>query len=121
MGDASQTGFNTTNNNGLFIRFFTALSVNRYRSVGALAMNITRRVSIVVAQLTICRVMVDHGIHVASGYAEKERWLTQRHKGVFRCPVGLGNNADSITLCFQRSAYNRHAKAGVINISIASD
>ena len=72
MRDTSQRSFNPTQNNGyIAIRFFAALAIDQSSAVWALAANITGRIGIITSDFSICRVTVDHRIHIASSHTEK--------------------------------------------------
>ena len=101
MRNTAQTGFNTADNHRyVFVGFFTALGVDGNRPVRPLAANIARCIGIVMAQLFISGVAVNHRVHIAGRHTKKQVGLTQAHKVIFAVPVRLGNNAHPIALGF---------------------
>ena len=122
MGNTAQAGFNTTNNNrNVFKRLAATLGINGDCAVGALAAFIVGRISIVVAQLFIRGVAVNHGVHVAGRHTKIQIGLAQLHKVVFILPVRLGNNAHPVTVCFQQAPDDCHTKTGVVHVRVACD
>ena len=118
----AQAGFDAPEDHRhIFPRLFAALSVDQRSAIRALAGHVTRRVSIVMAQLTVSGVAVDHRVHVTGGDAEEQVRFTQAHKVVFIIPVRLGNNPHAEPLRFQHASADRHAEARVIDIGIAGN
>ena len=64
----------------LFESFFTALGVDQGGAVRPLAAHIPGSVGVVVAQLLVGGVAVDHGVHVARGHPVEEVRLAQAHE-----------------------------------------
>ena len=121
MGNSAQTGLNTANDHGHISKcFFAALGVNQCRAVGPQATFATRRISVVAARLAIRRVVVDHRVHVPCRDTKEQGGSTQYRKSVGALPVGLGDDAHAKTLSLQGSANHRHAKTGVVDISVAT-
>ena len=119
---SAQAGFDTTEDHRhIFPRFFATLRINQRGAIRALAGHVPRRVGIVMAQLTVSSVAVDHRIHIPGGDAEEQIRFTQAHKVVFIIPVRLGNNPHAEPLRFQHASADRHAKARVIDIGIAGN
>ena len=118
----AQAGFDTAEDHrDIFPGFFTALGIDQRGAIRAFTGNVTRRVGIVMTQLAVGGVAVDHRIHVAGGDAEEQIRFTQAHKIVFIIPVRLGNNPHAKPLRFQHASANRHAEARVIDIGIAGN
>ena len=65
--------------------------------------------------------MVDHGIHVARGDAEKQVGSTKRGEGFSGLPVRLREHTHPEALRFKYPTDDRHAEAGVIHVAIAGD
>ncbi len=85
MGDAAQRRlYATYDNRHLFESFFTALGIDQGGAVGPLAAYVSRCVGIVVAQLLVRGVAVDHGVHVARRHPVEEVRLAQTHEVIFR-------------------------------------
>ncbi len=122
VGDAAQAAFDAAQHNG-HIRegFAAALAIDDGGAVGALAAHIARRVGIVAADFAVGRVAVDHAVHVARRHAPKEIGFAQGAKWLGTRPIGLGDDADAKALRLQHAPNHRHAKTGVIDVSVAGD
>ena len=103
----------------VFPCFFASLGVDEGRAIGTFTRHVVSRVSVVMAQLTVGGIAVDHRVHVARGHAEEQVRLAQTHKVVFAVPVRLGDDPHAEALGFKHTATDRHAKARVIDIRIA--
>ena len=122
MGHSTQACFNATNDDGnVTVGLTSPLAINGHCSVRTFSGNITGRVGIVIAALSVCGVVVDHGIHVAGGDSEKEIGLAKFSESIGTAPIRLRDNADTKALTFQHSPDNSHAKTGVIDVGIACD
>ena len=102
----------------VFPCFFASLGVDEGRAIGTFTRHVICRISVVMTQLTVRGIAVDHRVHVARGHAKEQVRFTQTHKVVFAVPVRLRNNPHAETLSFQHTAADRHAKARVIDIRI---
>src|SRR5471032_3426582 len=121
MCDAPQTGFDAAQHNRhVAVRFFTALGIGHRRTVWPFTFCVVWRVSIVMAEVSVRRVAVDHRIHIAGGDTKEQVWLAEFHEDFIACPVGLGDYPDAIALRLQHPPYDRHTETRMINISIAS-
>ena len=105
----------------IFPGFFTALGVDQRGAVRAFARHVIRCVRIVMAQLTVGGITVDHRVHVAGGHAEEQVRFTQTHKVVFAVPVWLGDDPHAEALRFKHAAADGHTEARVVNVGIARD
>ena len=103
----------------VFPRLFTALGVDQGGAVRAFTRHVAGGVSIVMAQLTVGGVAVDHRVHIARGHAEEQVRLTQAHKVVFAVPVRLGNDPHPEPLRFQHTAADGHPEARVVDVGVA--
>ena len=120
MRDAAQAAFNAAEDDRhILVGFAAALAVDDRRAVRSLATGIARRVRVVAADLAICRVAVDHRIHVARGDAEEQIRFAQRLERIGALPVRLRNDADPEALGLQHAADHRHAEAGMIDVGVA--
>ncbi|CGA04363.1 Uncharacterised protein [Salmonella enterica subsp. enterica serovar Typhi] len=120
MRGTAQTGLNAAKDHrDIFPRFFATLGIDQRGAVRAFARDVIRGVGVIVAQLTVSGVTVDHRVHVASGDAEEQVRFTQTHKVVFAVPVRLGDDPHAEALRFQHTAANRHAEARMIDIRVA--
>lgn len=105
----------------VFPGFFAALGVDEGCAVRTFARHVIRRVGVVMAQLTVSGIAVDHRVHVARGHAEEQVRFTQTHKVVFAVPVGLGDDPHAEALRLKHAATDGHAEARVVNVGIARD
>ena len=122
MRDAPQRALDATEHQRYVLeRFATTLAVDNGRAVGPLATHVTRRVGIVAANLAVCRVAVDHGVHVARRHAPKQIGLTQHLEGFGALPVRLRNDADPKALRFKHAPNHCHAETRVVHISVTRD
>ena len=122
VGNPSQRGLDPANDNrNIFIGLLAALGINQYGTIRTLTPFITRRIGIIVTQLLIRRITIDHGVHISGGDPEEKIRLTEDHEGFFAVPIRLGNHADTETLSLQKSANHRHTKTGVIHIGVATN
>jgi len=122
MGGAAQAGLNPAEDHRpLSPRLFAALGINQRRAIRALTGHVIRRISIVMAQLTIGGVAVDHRIHIPGCDAEKEVRFAEAHKVRFAAPVRLGDDTDAKALRFQHAPADRHTEARVIDIGVAGN
>ena len=119
MGNPTQRGFDATNDDRYFgISFTATLAVNQHTAVGSLAAHAARRVSIVAADFAVGGVAVDHGIHVARSHTIKQIGFAKCLKRLGAVPLWLGDDAHAKTLRLQHAANHRHAKTGVVHISV---
>ena len=122
VGNAPQRAFNAAHDDGHIFEGLTAtLAVNNGSAVWPLASHVPGCVSVIAADFSIGRVAVDHGVHVAGGHPKKQIGAAQSGKRLGTLPIGLGNDADPKALVFQHATNHRHAKAGVIDISVPGD
>ena len=122
MRDAAQTGLDTADDDGdIAIGLFQSLAVDRDGSVKAFPRDVTGGIGIVIAAFSVRGVVVDHGVHVARGDAEKQIGLAERGEGFSGLPVGLREHPHPEALGFKYPTDDRHAEAGVINVAISGD
>ena len=120
MRGTAQAGFDAAEDHRhIFPRLFTALGVDQSSAVRAFARHVTRRIGIVMTQLTVGGVAVDHRVHVAGGHAEEQVRFAQPHEIVFGVPVWLGDDPYPETLRFQHAAADSHPEARVVDVSVA--
>ena len=122
MGGAAQACLDAAQDHRhVFPGFFTALGIDQGCAVGAFTRHIIRRVGVVMAQLAVGGIAVDHRVHVACGDAEEQVGFTQTHKVVFAVPVRLRDDPHAEALRFKHTATNGHAEARMVNVGIARD
>ena len=122
VGNAAQAGLDAANHNRhIGIGFTTTLGIDNYRPVRALAANITGSIGVVVANLLVRGIAVNHGVHIAGSHTVIQVRPAQSLKVGGGGPVWLGNNAHSKALGFQHPANHRHTKTGMVHISVAGD
>ncbi len=85
MSDAAQGCLDAADDHRhLFICLFAALGIDQGGTVRPLAAHIPRGVGVVVTQLLVGGVAVDHGVHVARRHPVEEVRLAQTHEVIFR-------------------------------------
>ncbi len=85
VGDAAQGCLDAADNDrDLLEGLLAALGIDQSRAIRPLAAHIPRGVGVIVAQLFVGGVAVDHGVHVARGHPEKEVRFAQTHKVILR-------------------------------------
>ena len=120
--NAAQRALDAAQHNRHVLESLTAaLAVNNGRPVGPPAGQVTRGVGVVGTNFSVRGVAVDHGIHVARGHTPEQIGFTQHLEGLGTLPIGLGNDADPKTLGLEHAPDDCHAKARVVNISVAGD
>ncbi len=122
MRNAAQTGLDTASDDGdIAIGLFQSLTVDGDGPVGAFARNVTRGIGVVIAAFPVRRVVVDHGVHVARGDAEKQVGAPECGEGFSGLPIGLREHAHPKSLCFKHPPDDCHAEARVINVAVSGD
>ena len=120
MRNAPQAGFDAADDDRhIRKRFACALAVNNHRTVGPLAAFGAGRIGIVAAQPPVSGVAIDHRIHVAGRYAKKQFRFAQHLESIGALPIGLRDDANAESLCFEQPADNGHAEARMIHVRIA--
>ena len=77
-------------------------------------------VGVVVADLAVGRVMVQHRVHVARADGEAQPRPAERPPGVARVPVGLAENRHAKALGLQHPAQQGHGETGMIDVGVAA-
>ena len=120
LGNAAQRRLDAANDDRRVLEgFATTLTVDDDGAVGAFSRRTARRVAVIVPNPPVRRVVVDHGIHVSGGNAEKQIWFSQGSEGVRAGPVWLRDDADAEALRLPEPPDNRHAETGMVNIGVA--
>ena len=120
VGNAAQAGFDATDDNRYVSKGLPeSLAIYRHGPVWALAGDIAGRVSIIIAPLFICGVVVNHGVHVAGGHAEEQVGAAEDGEGFGGLPVGLRDHADPEPLRFKHPTDHRHAETGMVYVAVA--
>ena len=92
MCNAAQNGLDTANDDGdIAIGFFQSLAVHRDGPVRASPRDVAGGVGVVIAALPIRGVVIDHGIHIARGDAEKQVGSAKRGEGFSGLPLGCAS------------------------------
>ena len=119
-GNAAQRRLDAANDDRRVLEgFATTLTVDDDGAVGAFSRRTARRVAVIVPNPPVRRVVVDHGIHVSGGNAEKQIWFSQGSEGVRAGPVWLRDDADAEALRLPEPPDNRHTETGMVNIGVA--
>ncbi len=78
-------------------------------------------VGVVVADLLVGRVVVDHAVHVPGADAEEQARPAERPPGVGAPPVGLAEDRHPEAGRFQDPAEDAHGERRVVDVGIAAD
>ena len=90
--------------------------------VGARAVASAGCVGIVGAASAVCRVVIDHRIHGARAYAEKEpRRAELAEIAQVVLPVGLWDNGHAVASGLQGAPYDSSPECGMVDISVARE
>ena len=120
MGNASQAGFDAAHyQRNVPVSLPHALAVDDDRAVGTLAALVVGRVGVVVSAFPVCRVAVDHGVHVARSYTEEQVGLAESLERFCAGPIWLGDNAYAEPLGLQYATDHCHPEARVIHVSVS--
>ena len=95
------------------------LTVRHRRPVGTQADPAARTVGIVVADLLVGRVVVDHAVHVAGADAEEQPRPAELPPGLGAAPVGLAENRDPEAGRLEHPAQDAHRERRVIDVGVA--
>ena len=79
------------------------------------------RVGILATTFLRNRVVVHHGVHVASGNEEGKPRLAENGDALRVVPIRLSDDAHAITVRFEQTPDDGRAKGGVVDVSIARD
>ena len=122
MGEASQAGFDAAGDHRhALVGFPRPLAIGQGRPIRPPADLSAGAVSVVVADLAVGRVMVEHRVHVAGADGEAEPRAAERSPWLARVPVGLAENRHAKALGLQHPAQQGHGKTGMVHIGVASD
>ena len=78
-------------------------------------------VGVVVADLAVGRVVVEHRVHVAGADGEAQPRPAERPPRLAGMPVGLAEDGHAIALGLQQPAQQGHGEAGMIDVGVAGD
>ena len=122
VGDAAETRLHAAGDDRHSgIRLPRPLAVGERGPVGPPADLAPRRIGVVVADLPIRRVVVDHRIHVAGRDPEEQPRPTELSPGIAAAPVGLGQHGHAEARRFQKSCDQAVGKTRVIDVGVTAD
>ena len=122
MTQPAQAGLDTADENGhIFINLTDQVAIDHSGIIRALAHLGAGGEGVGLALVLGDGIMVDHGIHIASGYQETQPGTAVDIDGLRIFPIGLGNDAHAVALAFQDTADNGMTKGGVVYVGIADD
>ncbi len=102
-------------------RLTGALAVRERRPVGTLADLAARSVSVVVADLAVRRVMVDHRIHIPGADAKSDARASETAKIGDVVPVRLAQNGDAEPVRFKDASEKPDGETRVVDVSVAGN
>ena len=97
------------------------LAVGNRRPVGPQADPAAGRIGVVVADLLVGRVVVDHAVHVAGTDAEKQPGRPELPPGLGTSPVGLAQDRDPIAGRLEHPAQDAHRESRMVDVGVARD
>ena len=98
-----------------------ALAIGNRGAIGPQADLAAGRIGVVVADLLVGRVMVDHAVHVAGADAEEQPGRPELPPGVGTPPVGLAQDRDAKPGRFEHPAQDPHRERRMVDVGIAGD
>ena len=97
------------------------LAVGDRRAIGPQADPAAGRIGVVVADLLVGRVVVDHAVHVAGADAEEQPRAAELPPGLGAPPVGLAQDRDPKPGRLEHPAQDPHRERRMIDVGVAGD
>ena len=122
MGQSSQAGFNSTDNNrrGL-IGVANQITIYNRSVVRPVPHDTARGIHVIISSFFRYGIMIHHGIHISCGNKKTKFWCSQNRYRCIIFPVRLRNNANRIAVCLKNSGNNGMTKGWMVNIGIAAN
>src|SRR5882724_744348 len=122
VSDAPQGGFDAADDDWNILECLArALRVDDHGTIRPLSTLTAGCVCVIASNPAIRGVAIDHGIHVAGCDAEEQVRSSEGRERLGAVPVRLSDDANSKALCFENTADDCHAEAGVIDVGVARD
>ena len=122
MGQAAEAGLDAAGDDRhAAIGFAGPLTVGQRGPVRPPPDAAVRAVGVVVADLAVGRVVIEHRVHVAGADGEAQPGPAEALPGPAGMPVGLAENGHAIALGLQQPAQQGHGEAGMIDVGVAAD
>ena len=123
VGEPPQRGFDASDDDrDVGIQPFEDLRVDRHGVIGSEPSLSAGGVGVVVAQAEVGRVVVDHRVHGAPGYAEEEPRSAQFGEiAQVVAPVGLGDDRHAVALGFEQAPHDGGPEGRMVDVGIARE
>ena len=122
MGQAPQRGLDAAGDDRhAGKRLAGALAVGESGAVGPQADPAAGAVGVVVADLLVGRVVVDHAVHVAGADAEEQPRPAELPPGLGAAPVGLAQDRHAKPGRLEHAAQDAHGECRMIDVGVAGD
>ena len=120
MGQTPQAGLDAAGDDRhALVRLARPLAVGQRGPIRPPADFAAGAVGVVVANLAVGRVVVQHRVHVARADGEAKPRPAESPPGVARMPVGLAQDGHAKPLGLQHPAQERHGEARMIDVGVA--
>ncbi len=122
MGQTAERGLDTTRDDRHAGKGLAgSLRVGDGGTVGPQSDLAAGRIGVVVADLLVRRVVVDHAVHVAGADAEEQPGAAELPPGLGAPPIGLAQDRDPEPGRLQHPAEDPHRERRMIDVRIAGD
>ena len=120
MGQSSQRRLDTSGDDRhALVGFTSPLAISQGRTIGSHTDSPSRGVGVIVANLAVGRVMVDHRIHVPRTDRKKQSGTAETPPVIAGMPVRLGQHGYPKSGGLQYPTQNGHGEAGVVDVRIS--
>ena len=122
MGQSTQRCLDATGDDrDALVRFTSPLAIGQGGSVRPQPDAPTWRISIIVADFAIGRVVVDHAVHVPCADRKEQSRPAKALPILARLPVRLTDQSDAIPSRLEDPSEDRHRETRVIDVSVPGD
>ena len=122
MGQPAQARLDPSRDHGdARERLASPLAIGHGRAVGPQPDLAAGAVGVVVPDLLVGRVVVDHAVHVPGADAEEQARAAERPPGLGGLPVGLAEDRDPEACRLQDPAQDAHRERRVVDVGVAAD
>jgi hypothetical protein len=104
-----------------FERLPATLHVDRRGPIGAQPDRPSGAVGVGVPPLPVCRVVVDHRVHVAGGDTVEQAGASQLAPRIGGAPVGLRKDRHPVAVALQPAAQDRRGERRVVDVGVPGD
>jgi len=76
-------------------------------------------VRITIPHLPVCGVVIDHGVHIPGGDAERQFGLSEGHPRFGGVPIGLGENGNAKSIGFENAGKQSGGETRMIDVCVS--